>query len=323
MYAWLLPGGESGVANAGVVVDDDGITVIDTLMVRSQWEPFAAAVAALDVPVRRTILTHAHIDHVGGTKAFPNAAIYGSQQTSDVLDQRHADRRVQGVHARVRRGVRRPRGARHARGHPPRRAAPRSSRRASRCCPRRGHTPKATCSCSSPTPTCASPATSASSASRRSRSRATPRCGPTCSTSVAELADMIVPGHGPRRRRGRGTRPAGLPARVRRRRRRRAARSRPGRGTRWIERERDAINVERAALLARGDDVIPPSMLKAMGLALSSPAALLHVPRKKRERAGRRPTSVAASWKTSGRWWLVNACSVPGYRKNSYGLPAR
>src|SRR2546423_1318568 len=87
VYAWLLPGGETGVANAGVVLDDDGITVIDTLMVRSQWEPFAAAVAALEVPVRRTILTHAHIDHVGGTKAFPNSAVYGSPVTSDALDQ--------------------------------------------------------------------------------------------------------------------------------------------------------------------------------------------------------------------------------------------
>ena len=86
VYAWLQPGGESGVANAGVVVDDDGITVIDTLMVRSQWEPFAAAVAALELPVRRALLTHAHIDHCGGTKAFPHAAVYGSQQTSDVLD---------------------------------------------------------------------------------------------------------------------------------------------------------------------------------------------------------------------------------------------
>ncbi len=74
VFAWLLPGGETGVANAGVVVDDDGITVIDTLMVRSQWEPFAAAVNGLGPPVRRTILTHAHIDHVGGTKAFPAAA---------------------------------------------------------------------------------------------------------------------------------------------------------------------------------------------------------------------------------------------------------
>ena len=55
VYAWLLPGGETGVANAGVVVDDDGITVIDTLMVRSQWEPFATAVAALGRPVRRTV----------------------------------------------------------------------------------------------------------------------------------------------------------------------------------------------------------------------------------------------------------------------------
>jgi carboxyl-terminal processing protease len=34
----------------------------------------------------------------------------------------------------------------------------------------------------------------------------------------------------------------------------------------WIDRDRDAINVERAALLAQGDDVLPPSMLKAIGL---------------------------------------------------------
>src|SRR5262249_52491270 len=86
VYAWLQPGGESGVSNAGVVVEDDGLTVIDTLMVRSQWGPFAAAVEELGLPVRRAILTHAHIDHCGGTKAFPRAAVYGSQQTSDVLD---------------------------------------------------------------------------------------------------------------------------------------------------------------------------------------------------------------------------------------------
>ena len=45
VWVWLQPGGESGVSNAGVVADDDGLTVIDTLMVRSQWEPFANAVA--------------------------------------------------------------------------------------------------------------------------------------------------------------------------------------------------------------------------------------------------------------------------------------
>ena len=36
VYVWLQAGGESGVSNAGVVADDDGRTVIDTLMVRSQ-----------------------------------------------------------------------------------------------------------------------------------------------------------------------------------------------------------------------------------------------------------------------------------------------
>jgi cyclase len=86
VWVWLQPGGESGISNAGVIADDDGLTIIDTLMVRSQWEPFAAAVAKLGAPVRRVLLTHAHIDHVGGSKAFPMAAVLGSQQTSDLLD---------------------------------------------------------------------------------------------------------------------------------------------------------------------------------------------------------------------------------------------
>ncbi|HEY5076644.1 MAG TPA: MBL fold metallo-hydrolase, partial [Acidimicrobiia bacterium] len=86
VWAWLQPGGESGVSNAGVVADDDGLTVIDTLMVRSQWEPFANAVARLGRPVRRLVLTHAHVDHVGGTRAFPMASVLGSPQTSELLD---------------------------------------------------------------------------------------------------------------------------------------------------------------------------------------------------------------------------------------------
>jgi len=87
VFVWLQSGGETGVANAGVVVDDDGLTVIDTLMVRSQWAPFAEAVHALEIPVRRCVLTHAHIDHVGGTKSFPAAAVYATPATSWALDQ--------------------------------------------------------------------------------------------------------------------------------------------------------------------------------------------------------------------------------------------
>ncbi len=86
VFAWIQPGGESGVSNAGVIVDDDGLTVVDALMVRSQWEPFADAVSRLGAPVRRLLLTHAHVDHVGGSKAFPNAMVLGSPQTSTLLD---------------------------------------------------------------------------------------------------------------------------------------------------------------------------------------------------------------------------------------------
>ncbi len=86
VFTWLQPGGESGVSNAGAVVDDDGITVVDSLMVRSQWEPFAAAIERLGRPVRRLVLTHAHIDHVGGSRAFANASVLGSPQTSQLLD---------------------------------------------------------------------------------------------------------------------------------------------------------------------------------------------------------------------------------------------
>jgi hypothetical protein len=39
VYAWLQPGGESGVSNAGVVVDDDGLTVIDAgLTISIGWD---------------------------------------------------------------------------------------------------------------------------------------------------------------------------------------------------------------------------------------------------------------------------------------------
>ncbi len=41
----------------------------------------------------------------------------------------------------------------------------------------------------------------------------------------------------------------------------------PGPWDQWTGRERTAVNIERAAMLARGDTGVPPSMLRMAGLA--------------------------------------------------------
>jgi cyclase len=264
VYAWLQPGGESGVSNAGVVVDDDGITVIDTLMVRSQWEPFAAAVAALESPVRRTILTHAHIDHVGGTKAFPNSAIYATPITSDALDQPMPidgykqfmpafDEEFDDLAELGTRAV----------THLVEGAAQLTAR--IEVLPAPGHTPGDLVVLVPDVDVCFAGDLCFFGVTPLAF-QGDPAMWADVLDAVVELADTIVPGHGPiggeaevRDLQGylracvaaRGD-VAAIPA---------------GPWDEWIDRDRDAINVERAALLARGEDGMPPSMLKAIGLA--------------------------------------------------------
>jgi cyclase len=87
VYAWLqLPGGR-GWANAGAVIDADGITVIDALATPDQYEPFAEAIEAFGLPIRRLVLTSSGVEHAGGTGRFKLPAIYGSRQASVHLDQ--------------------------------------------------------------------------------------------------------------------------------------------------------------------------------------------------------------------------------------------
>ena len=147
---------------------------------------------------------------------------------------------VQGVHARVRRGVRRPRRARHAAGHPPRRrrrAAHAARRGAARDRPHRGRP----ASCSSPTPTCCFAGDLCFFGVTPLAFQGDPAVWADVLDAVAELADVIVPGHGPVGGDAEVRELAGLPAALRRgldpaRPVGRVARARP----------RDAINIERA-----------------------------------------------------------------------------
>jgi cyclase len=74
VYAAISPGESSAGANAGFVIGDDGVAVIDT------FEDPAAAKVLLDeirkitkLPIRFVVNTHYHIDHVAGNGVFADA----------------------------------------------------------------------------------------------------------------------------------------------------------------------------------------------------------------------------------------------------------
>lgn len=86
-YVWLQSPPGHDRTNAGVIRADDGFTVVDTLMTESQTEPLLAALERFGLPVRRAVYTSSHISWVGGSPSFWMAARYGRSQTSALLDQ--------------------------------------------------------------------------------------------------------------------------------------------------------------------------------------------------------------------------------------------
>jgi len=261
VYAWLPPDARTGVANAGVVVDDDGVTVVDTLMVRSQWAPFAAAVAELG-PVRRVVLTHPHVEHVGGTKAFPAAAVYGTGFTSRMLDLPmpiEAYRRFMPEFADefddlAEVGTR-------AVTHVVSGAATLTPR--VEVLPAPGHTPGDAVVLVADTDVCFAGGLCSFGVTPQLW-QSDPAAWIDVLDVVVDLADVVVPGFGPV---GSATAVRDLQAYLR------ACIAAagdtttigPGPWDAWRERELDGINLERVSLLAAGRDEMPPTMARMIG----------------------------------------------------------
>jgi cyclase len=84
VYAWIQPDGTWWVNNAGAVLGDDGVVLIDTCATRVRTERFLHAVAAAtgDAPVRLAVNTHLHGDHTYGNALLPDSTvIVGHEKT--------------------------------------------------------------------------------------------------------------------------------------------------------------------------------------------------------------------------------------------------
>lgn len=261
VHAHLAAEPGHGAANAAVVVDEDGITVVDTLMVPSQYEPFAAEVEALGMPIRRVVLTSSNIEFSGGTPAFRLAAIYGRPQASAHLDQ-PADpalfRRLHPAWAAEFDDETATRPVSHVIDAPVQltpavAVVPLSGQQAENLVavlPGAGVVLAGAMASFGVTPNAA---------------QGDPARWADELDALLELGPIVVPGHGPI---GGEEEVRELQAYLR------AvvaaegdvARLGPGPWTSWTAREWDVVNVERAALLAQGRDEPPPTLLARLGL---------------------------------------------------------
>lgn len=90
VFAWTHTDPRFGETNVGLVIDEDGLTVIDTTAtpqrgaeIRHQIEALAAP---LGLSVKRVVHTSSRVAFTGGNSAFWPAAYYGTEVTSDQLD---------------------------------------------------------------------------------------------------------------------------------------------------------------------------------------------------------------------------------------------
>jgi glyoxylase-like metal-dependent hydrolase (beta-lactamase superfamily II) len=77
-----------GFVNAYLVTEDDGLTLVDTLLPGGH-KPILKAARDHALPIVRIVLTHAHTDHVGGldklAQALPDAEVLISSRDARLL----------------------------------------------------------------------------------------------------------------------------------------------------------------------------------------------------------------------------------------------
>jgi glyoxylase-like metal-dependent hydrolase (beta-lactamase superfamily II) len=258
--AWMSDEPAHDAPNAGAVVESDGVTVIDTMLVPSQATPLLEVVQGWGVPIRRCVYTSSHVESVGGSSVFWMAARYGRSHTSSLLDQPASGDALAALHPahaiELAELVTRP--VSHTVSEPVWLTP------ALQLLPTAGHQAEnlvvlapgadvlfaGAMACFGSTPNCFD---------------GSPMAWSEALDALRELATIVVPAVGPLG----GTEELddlagylracveaeGDPTAVE-----------AGPWDRWTGRDLDEVNVERAAMLADGDASVPPTMLRRLGL---------------------------------------------------------
>jgi len=91
VFALVRPEVGFGESTIGLVIDADGLTIIDTGSTPVRGKVARAAIedltAELELPLKRAVVTSSKVPFTGGSALFWRAGFYGTEATSDALDQ--------------------------------------------------------------------------------------------------------------------------------------------------------------------------------------------------------------------------------------------
>ena len=83
----LLQGeGEAGVSNAGIVADGRRALVVDTFMFPEMADGLVAELARRNTTPETVVITHHHVDHIGGATRFPDARVIAHARTVETVE---------------------------------------------------------------------------------------------------------------------------------------------------------------------------------------------------------------------------------------------
>src|SRR5581483_1911723 len=78
--------GEAGVSNAGIVSQDGSAVVVDTFMFPEMADGLVTELSRRNVLPETVVITHHHVDHIGGTTRFPDARVVAHARTVETVE---------------------------------------------------------------------------------------------------------------------------------------------------------------------------------------------------------------------------------------------